>query len=44
MYVGANALVAVFSYLFIVGRIQRVVLKDENGQALGEQASPAPAT
>ncbi|MBV7564079.1 MFS transporter [Pseudomonas sp. sia0905] len=44
VYVGANALVAVFSYLFIVGRIQRVVLKDENGQALGEQASPAPAT
>lgn len=44
VYVGANALVAVFSYLFIVGRIQRVVLKDEHGQALGEQASSVPAT
>ncbi|UCJ18681.1 MFS transporter [Pseudomonas sp. MM211] len=44
VYVGANALVAVFSYLFIVGPIQRVVLKDENGQALNDQASPAPAT
>ncbi|HWV10475.1 MAG TPA: MFS transporter [Pseudomonas sp.] len=44
VYVGANALVAVFSYLFIVGRIQRVVLKDENGLAVNDQASPAPAT
>lgn len=44
VYVGANALVAVCSYLFIVGPIKRVVLKDENGQALSDQASPAPAT
>ncbi|KIP97298.1 MULTISPECIES: MFS transporter [Pseudomonas] len=44
VYVGANALVAVCSYLFIVGPIKRVVLKDENGQALNDQASPAPAT
>ncbi|MGE8495917.1 MAG: MFS transporter [Pseudomonas sp.] len=44
VYVGANALVAVFSYLFIVGRIQRVVLKDENGLAVNDQASPSPAT
>ncbi|NQD79507.1 MFS transporter [Pseudomonas sp. CrR14] len=44
VYVGANALVAVFSYLFIVGRIQRVVLKDENGLAINDQASPALAT
>ncbi|GLX15259.1 MFS transporter [Pseudomonas straminea] len=44
VYVGANALVAVFSYVFIVGRIQRVVLKDEHGQAIGEQPAPAAAT
>ncbi|KAB0551195.1 MFS transporter [Pseudomonas argentinensis] len=44
VYVGANALVAVFSYLFIVGRIQRVVLKDEHGQAINDQASPASAS
>ena len=44
VYVGANALVAVFSYLFIVGRIQRVVLKDENGLAINDQASPTLAT
>ena len=44
VYVGANALVAVFSYLFIVGRIQRVVLKDENGLAINDQAALSPAT
>ena len=45
VYVGANALVAVFSYLFIVGPIQRVVLKDENGLAINnDQSSPSPAT
>ncbi|YCH20950.1 MFS transporter [Pseudomonas sp. D1-3] len=44
VYVGANALVAVFSYLFIVGRIQRVVLKDENGLAIRDQALPSPIT
>ncbi len=44
VYVGANALVAVFSYLFIVGRIQRVVLKDENGLAIRDQALPSPVT
>ncbi len=44
VYVGANALVAVFSYVFIVGRIQRVVLKDEHGQAIGEQPAPVAAT
>ncbi|MDF2796846.1 MULTISPECIES: MFS transporter [unclassified Pseudomonas] len=44
VYVGANALVAVFSYLFIVGKIQRVVLKDEHGQAIVDPASPTPAT
>lgn len=43
VYVGANALVAVCSYLFIVGRIQRVVLKDENGVAISEQTSPSTA-
>ena len=43
VYVGANALVAVFSYLFIVGRIQRVVLKDEQGRAIDEQVSPVAA-
>ena len=37
VYVGANALVAVFSYLFIVGKIQRVELRDENGQRIAEQ-------
>ncbi len=44
VYVGANALVAVFSYLFIVGRIQRVVLKDEQGREIDEQVSPVAAT
>lgn len=44
VYVGANALLAVFSYLFIVGRIQRVVLKDENGHVIHDPAQPALAT
>lgn len=44
VYVGANALVAVFSYLFIVGPIQRVVLKDADGYAINDQASPSPAS
>lgn len=43
VYVGANALVAVFSYLFIVGKIQRVELRDENGQRIAEQPAPANA-
>lgn len=29
MYVGANALVAVFSYLVIVGPIKRIELRDD---------------
>ncbi|WP_193072690.1 MFS transporter [Pseudomonas sp. FME51] len=33
MYVGANALLAVISYLFIVGRIHRIELDDEPPQA-----------
>ncbi|MGE8501291.1 MAG: MFS transporter [Pseudomonas sp.] len=44
VYVGANALVAIFSYLFIVGRIQRVVLKDEGGIAVNDQVSPSTAS
>ncbi|MFF7710874.1 D-galactonate transporter [Pseudomonas sp. NPDC007930] len=32
VFVGANALVAVLSYLFIVGPIRRVQLHDENGE------------
>ena len=45
MYVGANALVAVFSYLVIVGRIQRVELKDgptQGGSARNEEAPASP--
>ena len=44
VYVGANALVAVFSYLFIVGKIQRVELRDENGKQLADTSVPAPAS
>lgn len=44
VYVGANALVAVFSYLFIVGKIQRVELRDENGKQLADTLVPAPAS
>jgi ACS family glucarate transporter-like MFS transporter len=44
VYVGANALVAVFSYLFIVGKIQRVELRDENGKQLADVSAPAPAS
>ncbi len=44
VYVGANALVAVFSYLFIVGRIQRVELRTADGEILGAtQPDPARA-
>lgn len=45
VYVGANALVAVFSYLVIVGRIQRVELKDgptQGGSARNEEAPAVP--
>lgn len=44
VYVGANALVAVFSYLFIVGKIQRVELRDENGQRIAEQPASSPVS
>jgi len=37
VFVGANAVLAVFSYLVIVGKIQRVVLHDDDGDA-GTQA------
>lgn len=33
VFVGANAVLAVFSYLVIVGKIQRVVLHDDDGDA-----------
>jgi ACS family glucarate transporter-like MFS transporter len=36
VYVGANALVAVFSYLVIVGPIRRVQLRDSEGKPLTE--------
>ncbi len=36
VYVGANALLAVFSYLVIVGPIKRVVLRDEHGVELSD--------
>ena len=38
VYVGANALVAVFSYLVIVGPIKRVVLREENGDPIVDDA------
>jgi ACS family glucarate transporter-like MFS transporter len=44
VYVGANALVAVFSYLFIVGKIQRIELRDENGKQLVDTSVRAPAS
>ncbi|GGJ96572.1 MFS transporter [Pseudomonas matsuisoli] len=44
VYVGANALVAVFSYLFIVGKIQRVELRDESGNKISEQSSASPVS
>jgi ACS family glucarate transporter-like MFS transporter len=44
VYVGANALIAVFSYLFIVGKIQRVELRDEAGNKLSERSAAAPAS
>ena len=39
VYVGANALVAVFSYLVIVGPIKRVELHDSNGEPLTDTDS-----
>lgn len=41
VYVGANALVAVFSYLVIVGPIKRVVLREESGAPLAADDSQA---
>lgn len=41
IYVGANALLAVFSYLFIVGRIHRIELDDEPGRG-GDAVMTAP--
>jgi ACS family glucarate transporter-like MFS transporter len=44
VYVGANALVAVFAYLVIVGPIKRVELRDPDGKLLVEApAGAAPA-
>jgi ACS family glucarate transporter-like MFS transporter len=44
VYVGANALVAVFAYLVIVGPIKRVELRDPDGKLLVESpAGAAPA-
>ncbi|MGI4839340.1 MAG: MFS transporter [Janthinobacterium lividum] len=41
VYVGANALVAVFAYLVIVGPIKRVELRDPDGKLLVESPSGA---
>jgi ACS family glucarate transporter-like MFS transporter len=41
VYVGANALVAVFAYLVIVGPIKRVELRDPDGRLLAESPSGA---
>jgi ACS family glucarate transporter-like MFS transporter len=41
VYVGANALVAVFSYLVIVGPIKRVVLREESGAPLAADDAQA---
>lgn len=43
VFVGANALLAVFSYLFVVGRIQRVELKEVAGEVPSAAAKPATA-
>lgn len=43
VFVGANALLAVFSYLFAVGRIQRVELKEVAGDT-SSAAAAKPAT
>ncbi|TWH64809.1 ACS family glucarate transporter-like MFS transporter [Azomonas agilis] len=43
VFVGANALLAVFSYLFVVGRIQRVELKEVAGDT-SSAAAAKPAT
>ena len=39
MYVGANALVAVFSYLVIVGPIKRIELRDAAPKPHAEPAT-----
>lgn len=41
VYVGANALVAIFAYLVIVGPIKRVELRDPDGKLLVESPSGA---
>ncbi|WP_394559839.1 MFS transporter [Aquipseudomonas alcaligenes] len=41
VYVGANALVAVFSYLVIVGKIQRVELDDDPSPSGQKESDPA---
>jgi ACS family glucarate transporter-like MFS transporter len=43
VYVGANALVAVFSYLVIVGPIKRIELRDPDGKLLVDTAPAAVA-
>jgi len=40
VYVAGNALIAIFSYLFIVGKIERVTLKDDDGNAGRRVSSP----
>ncbi|WP_213881766.1 MFS transporter [Pseudomonas sp. dw_358] len=40
VYVGANALVAVFSYLVIVGEIKRIELREEDGSLVLDPAAP----
>ncbi|MNJ01647.1 hypothetical protein D3C73_1613390 [compost metagenome] len=40
MYVGANALVAVFSYLVIVGPIKRIELREDPSKNGNAQTQP----
>jgi ACS family glucarate transporter-like MFS transporter len=40
VYVGANALVAVFSYLVIVGEIKRVELREDDGTLVEDPVAP----
>jgi len=44
VYVGANALVAVFSYLVIVGEIKRIELRDVDGRLVEDSPLPNAAT
>lgn len=44
VYVGANALVAVFSYLVIVGPIKRIELREDPSKNGNAQAQPATGT